>query len=196
MLTLPPALDWPRQQFIGIRVIWDATIYRTYNDPPVMHPSPPPIDTEWHGLPFGEGQVDKFPQRSGLYAFTYKYSCLGFPEQDMVMYIGEAGNLRTRLKQHFETSQKGPPATSLERPLRGSDERLRHLFSTFEGLIVRYRVINATPKERRALERALISLLDPPFNWQHRPKPTGVPAVGPTGPIPVKEGKLTSAFVR
>ena len=110
------------------------------------------------------------------------------------MYIGEAGNLHDRLKEHFETSQKGPTTVSLERPIPIHEERLRHLFTTFETLTVRYHVIKATQDERKTLERTLICLLDPPFNLNHRPKPTGVPTVGSKYPLAMKAAKKTSLF--
>ena len=194
MFTLPPALDWSRQQFIRMTVVWDATIYRGYKNPPTINPSPPPQDEKWHSLAFDKTQLDKFPKRGGIYAFIYRYSCLGFPEQGVVLYVGEAGNLYNRFKGHFRTSEKGALGISPERPLPDHEERLKYLFSTFEGLTVRYRVIDATQKERREFERTLINLLDPPFNWKNRPKPTENPVVGQRPRIPVKEGVSFTAF--
>ena len=110
------------------------------------------------------------------------------------MYVGEAENLRARLGNHIETAQGTRRNTSRDRSLRTHKDRLSHLFSTFEHLTMRYCAMNLPEDERLELERNLISLLDPPFNWQHRPRLTLAPTVGRPGSIPTKPREATPAF--
>ena len=177
MLKLPQALDWKRLSFIGNRVTWEAKTYERYRDQPVVQPDQAASGTTWNCLPFEAVQIDKFPTRGGMYAFTYTISCLGFPEQDVVMYVGEAQNLRNRLDRHLKTSREGSENTNSIRTLDRDVDRLRYLFSTFKGLTVHYCPMDLTQKDRRELERNLISLLDPPFNVIHKPAPRGEPIV-------------------
>ena len=196
MLTLPQALDWKRQSYIRLRVTWEAATYRHYQDQLIITPELGAGENEWFSLPFADGQLDKFPTRGGFYAFTYKYACLGFPEQDIVLYIGETNNLRERLGNHMGKRQEASQGITPVRPLPAHTDRLKYLFSTFEPLTVRFCPIKLNQKERRELERILISLLDPPFNLKHRPTPVGEPIVGKLYTIQVKEGTGTSAFTK
>ena len=52
------------------------------------------------------------------------------------------------------------------------------MFSSFPNLDVLYRTLSLSEHERKELERNLISLLDPPFNWQHRARPRTKPIIG------------------
>lgn len=194
MMTQPIPVDWTRIDQIGTRIVWENAAYQHFKDGPEVNPAPTTGGAAWIRLPFEPVHVDKLPELGGLYAFSYTYRCLGFLEQEIIMYVGEAENLRTRLNQYMGIangiSGGNSPAT---RP-RTRIERIRHLFSTFQDLAMLYRTLNLTQDERRALERNLINLLDPPYNWQHRPSLRARPTIGRPGTILATSGDATPAF--
>lgn len=194
METKPQALDWKRLNHIGTGIVWEAATYRHFKDPLTAGSAPAASGREWVSLPFEKSQVDKLPQGGGIYALAYIYKCLGFPEQEIIMYVGEAENLRSRLGNHIDTAQGTRRNTSKDRSLRTHKDRLSHLFLTFEHLTMRYCAMNLREDQRLELERNLISLLDPPFNWKHRPRPTLAPTIGRPGSILTKPGDATPAF--
>ena len=194
METKPQALDWTRLNHTGTRIVWEAATYRHFKDPSSDGSSPPTSSRAWVSLPFEKAHVDKLPEGGGIYAFAYTYRCLGFPEQEIIMYVGEAENLRARLGQHIGTIQGTRRNTSTAPSLGTHTGRLRHLFLTFENLTINYCAMNLPEDERLELERNLISLLDPPFNWKHRPRPKLAPTVGRPGSILTNPRKATPAF--
>ena len=104
MLKLPQALDWTRLDHIGTRIAWTGVTYNHLKSEPTASSNPTANGTEWHRLPFHPVQLDKFPQRSGVYAFAYTYLCLAFPEQEIILYVGEAENLHSRLHDYITES--------------------------------------------------------------------------------------------
>ena len=194
MLIKNQPLDWKRLQHIGTSITWEADTYNHFKAKPDDSQNPTATEMEWHSLPFEEVQLDKFPERPGVYAFTFKYLCLGFPEREIILYVGEAENLRSRLEQHVKLAKVELQNINQIRPVKTHTKRLKYLFSTFEGLAVRYCAVNATEEERMNLEKDLIGLLDPPFNWLHRPRPTREPTIGRPGTILINPAAATPAF--
>ncbi len=197
MATQPQPLDWTRLNHIGTRITWEAQTYQHFKDQVKTSPAYSASGLDWVCLPFESAHMDKLPVAGGIYAFSYTYGCLGFPEQKIIMYVGETENLRSRLNEYMGIyigiSEGIPEDDPAARPNRRND-RLRHLFSTFEKLEMLYCTLNLTEDERCDLERNLINLLDPPFNWAHRPKPKRAPTIGRPGTILTNPTVATSAF--
>ncbi len=179
MLRLPQPLDWNRLRHLSTQITWQADTYQYFERDPIRTGEITEPGTEWESLPFDESQLGKFPERGGFYAFSFTYACLGFPKQEIILYVGEAANLRNRLSQHFETAKTKPKALANADQLTDHTSRLAHLFTTFQQLTVRYCAITLPQEERRDLERNLISLLDPPYNLRSRAKPARVPVIEP-----------------
>ena len=195
MLELPQPLDWNRLRHLSLQIMWQADTYKHFEKDPVDREKVAEPGTEWQSLPFEEIQLDKFPARGGLYAFSFSYACLGFPEQEIIMYVGEAANLRSRLSQHFETARTVPQPLESADQLTDHASRLAHLFTTFKGLMVRYCAVTLSPSERRDFERNLISLLDPPYNRKSRARPGLRPVIEPpSGLIPTTAKPAKPAF--
>ena len=156
MSSYRPPIDLNRARHVSARITWAAEVYQHYIG---GHPA---IEPPWRCLPFDIPQLDKLPPRSGLYAITYKYQCLGFTEQEIVMYIGEADNLQSRFVNEYKAIATSNPVenTQSANPKRRQD-RLQHLFTKFDNLLVHYCTTEASQEERRSVERELIGLLDP-----------------------------------
>ena len=186
-------LDWARLNHIGTRITWEDATYQHFKDQASTNTAPAASGMGWIYLPFESVHLDKLPELSGIYAFSYTYRCLGFPEQQIIMYVGETGNLRDRLKQHMGTAEGTHEGNQAARPDPHAD-RLRYLFSTFQNLTMIYHTLNVTQDERWDLERNLINLLDPPFNWKHRPRPGTAPTIGRPGKILTNPRAAAPAF--
>ena len=189
MTTLPLALNWKRLPHVGTKITWTAETYQHLSAPPSKANEP-----KWRSLPFEPIQMDKLPARSGFYAFVYIYHCLGFPKQEIIMYVGESSNLRKRFKEYEKLAEGEPEGGDPSNPSENRRERLKYLFATFKNLTVRYCTTKVSQEERRETEQDLISLLDPPFNWKHRATPTQAPIIGRPGSILVKTKDAEPAF--
>ena len=193
MSTQPLPLDWKVQPHISSRIMWDASVYRHFKASGSVSLSPTPSDPPWYCLRFEPNERDKFPERDGIYAFTYTHKSLGFPTQEIVLYIGEAENLRKRFRTYFDALENG--VISSNDPPNTYPGRIGFMVSTFRNLYVRYRTLDGDKPLRKQLERNLIGLLDPPFNWMHRARPKMAPIFGrPGSTIPVKPKTKQSAF--
>ena len=194
MLTSTQPLDWARLSYVGSRITWTAATYQHLRSKLAVSSDPTKSGTEWYRLPFEPVQLDKLPTRSGIYAFAYTYLCLGFPEQEIILYVGEAGNLQNRFKGYFREREKELGDIGVDNPPKSHEERLRLMFSWYQNLNVLFCTPSIALKQRRELERNLISLLDPPFNWNHRVKPKTRPIIDRLGPISVTPLPKRAAF--
>ena len=181
MLISPQALDWNRLPRIGDRIVWTSETYGHFSRRFASASVPEAGAMDWQELPFEESQLDKIPRRGGIYLFTFTFHCLEFLRQDMILYLGEAGNLQTRVGQHWLTSRAALESGQSTNPVN-HDQTMKLLFASFRNLMVSFCALNIPQDERRALERQMIGVLDPPFNWHHRPRPSGQPMVGRPGP--------------
>ena len=194
MTTSPLPIDWSLLQHIGSRITWTATTYQHFGTNLAVSPSPTPPESGWYRLPFEPVQLDKLPERQGLYAFVYTYLCLGFPEQQIVLYLGETENLRNRLGNYNIQIQKRTGKAKIDNLANTREERLDLMFSQFHDLELLYCTLELTKWERKHLERNLIRLLDPPFNWHHRAIPKIPPIIGRPGGISTRTGQRRPAF--
>ena len=189
MLTSPQPLDWNRLPYISDSIIWTSQTYRQLSERFASNSTPQAGVMDWHQLPFEKVQLEKFPERGGIYIFTYNFRCLEFLDQRMLLYLGEAGNLRARLDRHWRISQL---AEASGRPLH--EKRLWTLFTSFNNLLVTYCTLDIPQDERKDLERQMIGVLDPPFNWVHRARPRRQGLVGRPGAISFSAGAARPAF--
>ena len=190
MLTSPNKLDWTKLRLYGSSIVWTPEVYQEFDIQLASTTNPSIGRIEWHQLPFEPAQEDKFPQRGGIYILTYNYRCLASLPQEVVLYLGESGNLRTRMKQHLEEAKQSRQArTGLVRKAATYEERMRLLFASLDTPMVRFCTLDLPQDERRDLERGLIGLLDPPFNREHRPKPKGQPMVERFGALVPQPGR-------
>ena len=194
MLTSPQALDWNRLPHIGDRIIWTSEAYGHLRGRFASTSTSQSGVMSWYQLPFEDAQVEKFPQQGGIYIFTFTFYCLEFLEHKMILYLGEAGNLRNRLRQHLQTSQLTEAQLNQSKRTTPHEKRLWSLFTSFQNLVVNYCTLDIPQDERRVLERQMIGVLDPPFNWQHRARPRGQPLVGRPGAIPYTARPSRPAF--
>lgn len=188
----PLTLDWQRLRYVGSTIRWDASIYQHFSMTHVPSLKPKQIGQLWHRLPFESIQLDKFPIRAGIYALAYTYNCLSFPAQEIILYIGQASNLRKRLCRYLRDFRH-PIMQDHSRPSTRK-ERLNFMFSTFNPLHVYYCTLEGSEQERIELERNLVGLLDPLFNWQHKPRPMAGPIIGRPGKVSVATGLRQPAF--
>ena len=168
MLTSPQALDWNRLPHISNRIIWTSETYQQLSGRFVSTSAPHAGVMDWRRLPFESSQLDKFPNGGGIYIFTFTFNCLEFFEQEMVLYLGEAESIQNRMRQHWQTSQGRAPQISASGQRSTHLQRMGFLFSSFQKLKVSYCVLGISADERKELERQMIGVLDPPFNWEHR----------------------------
>ena len=194
MLTSPQPLDWDVQAHVGYSIVWHPTVYRNFEGQPesTSHPRPNPVD--WNRLPFEDAQLDKIPPREGIYMMVHRYEHLAAVQHDIVLYLGEATNLRDRLRQHLVTARQSDQDSQIpENPSRHSD-RMKLLFRLFSSLTIQYCTLEFSQEERRQLERQLIGLFDPPFNLHHRAVPRGRPLLGRPGTMKAVPGRPQPAF--
>ena len=182
-------LNWNRAPHVSARITWTAEVYEHLSG------ECPAIEPPWRSLPFEVVHLDKLPPRSGLYAITYAYQCLGFPKQEIIMYVGEADNLQSRFSEYKSIASANPIRKAQQAKPQNRRLRLRYLFTKFDKLSVQYCTTEASQEERKNAERELISLLDPPFNWRHRPNPITEPTIGhPSDGILMNPMTAQSAF--
>ena len=193
MLIAPQPLDWDSQAHIGATTVWYPGVYDRFQGAPAFSSQSSPQALHWEQLPFEEAQLDKIPEQSGLYLIFRGFDCLGLTDREYILYIGESGNLRARLKRHLDSARDIPDGHYVPNPSRHSD-RMRSMFALFESLTLYFCPVNCTADERKELEKQLIGLLDPPFNWRHRPRPKHNPLIRRPGTIPVQASSPSPAF--
>ena len=193
MLTVPQPLDWELQSYMDRSVIWHPRVYKNFSESPEFATHSRSQSLHWYSLPFEEAQLEKFPQREGIYLVIHRYMCLDSLHHDLILYLGEATDLRARVRQHWKTAQQ-PTDDSLLRNAGRHADRLKLLFEVFDPLAIQYCTLEASQDERRQLERQLIGLFDPPFNVRHRPTPQGEPLLKLVGRIAAHPGTPQPAF--
>ena len=194
MLTWPQPLDWDLQPHVGCSIVWHPGVYRNFAGQPESTTSPLSKPLVWNQLPFEDAQLDKIPGRKGgIYMMLHQYEYLGAVNH-IVLYVGEAANLRERMHQHLSAArQAAQDSQFINDPSRHSD-RLKLLFRIFNPLTIQYCTVEFRQEERRHLERQLIGLFDPPFNVHHRAAPRGSPMLSRPRTIPVVAGRQQPAF--
>ena len=194
MLTSPQPLDWSLQAYIGPSLVWHPRVYDNFEGLPESTSHPEGQQLKWNVLPFEEAQLDKIPQRGGIYIMLHQHEYLATGKQDIILYVGEATNLRERLRQHIEMAQESALDSQPHDDPKTHSERLKLLFRLFASLKIQYCTIEFAQDERRQLERQLIGLFDPPFNINHRPTPKGHPMLSRPGALGVVTGTEQPAF--
>ena len=193
MLVSPRSLDWKRQPNMGPSIVWHPSVYNNFADPLQSTLQPLMQLPHWETLPFEDAQIEKIPQRSGIYVMVYQYRVLAVANQEVILYLGETEDLRDRVRQHLSTSRQ-----SLQGPIQVApkthDERMKLLFRIYTPLSIRYCPLDLPTEERLQLERELIGLFDPPFNVKHRPVPQGRPMLSRPGTIAATTGSPRPAF--
>ena len=191
MLTSPQPLDWKLQSYIDTSILWHPRVYSNFGGPPEFTSQPHPQPLNWNILPFEEVQLDKIPRREGIYLIIHRYECLDSLQLNLTLYVGEATNLRERLRKHMDTARQS--TNDLKSPTLHRD-RLKLLFRLFHSLSIQYCTLKSTQEEREDLEKQLIGLLDPPFNKKHRTVPRGQAILMRPGTIFANPGKPRPAF--
>ena len=115
-------------------------------------------NVSWKIYDFNKANIDALNSAQGIYMFTFNpyIFSLSNHNADIVLYIGQADNLRIRLNKYFYY-----PNSS-----KASDQERRFMilfFSDFLKIHV-YQTTNWTPKDLDSLEYSLIDSILPPFN--------------------------------
>ena len=92
----------------------------------------------------------------------HRYEHLAAVKQDIILYLGEATNLRDRFRQHLATARQSAQESQLPSDPKTHTERMKLLFKLFTSLKIQYCTLEFSQEERRQLERQLIGLFDPP----------------------------------
>ncbi len=113
----------------------------------------------WTSIEFKKNQVSAIPDNQGIYMFTlnpYGFSCSNH-EAHVVLYIGQAGKLKTRLEKYFYYPNSR----------KASDQERRFMILFFQDfLTVKYCETTLSGSELDSLEYSLIDSILPPFNLQ------------------------------
>ena len=194
MLTSPQPLDWSLQAYIGPSIVWHPGVYGNFEGRPESTTRPQGQELRWIVLPFEDAQIDKIPQRGGIYMMFHQHKYLASAQQDIVLYIGEATDLRDRLNEHLKMARKSAEDSQPHDDPKTHNDRLKLLFKLFPSLTIHFCILEFSQEERKQLERQLIGLFDPPFNLHHRPAPRGRPMVSRPGALSVVTGREQPAF--
>lgn len=112
----------------------------------------------WQCIEFNRNEVDRLGENRGIYMFTFSpYSfSLAQHSADMILYIGQADRLRSRLGDYFYYPNSK----------KASDQARRYMVLFFSGFlkVYYYETGNIPQSELDELEHGLIDSILPPFN--------------------------------
>ena len=115
------------------------------------------ISLEWREVAFARDNISDVPDGRGVYAFAVGINGGGLPPHGYVMYVGQAGDgessLRQRFKSYFQ-EQKRPKRRGIHRMLNKWTNVLSFVFAEIEDHSVKLKDI----------ERKLNDALLPPYS--------------------------------
>lgn len=112
----------------------------------------------WTTVDFNKANISSLNQVSGIYMYTFRphnFSHLGF-NSDVVLYIGQATNLRTRLMTYFHYPNS----------VKASDQERRFMILFFGDFLQLnyYETPHLNQQQLDILEHDLIDSILPPYN--------------------------------
>ena len=111
----------------------------------------------WDSIPFASDEIEKIPERPGLYAFSLQCSCADAPPTSYIMYIGIVG-IGTGMNRHLKTRYKEYLGKQ-KRPL------VRHMINKWRDHLRFYFVpVNSQEHKLEEIETYLLDKLIPPCN--------------------------------